>query len=99
MSKQPSRTLIYEVAPATDAEFARLRQEVLASLCAPKRVTAEAASEPPTPAPAEDAPAPMWTLPPQEFSAIATAALWPQADHQWVPRPPMTLEQYLKDGI
>lgn len=107
MPKQPSRIPVYEVAPATDAEFARLCQEVLDRLLKPKPVVAEAAKdEVPREEPAgksdEDTQSPKpWEMSPQEFGAMAMTALWPEAEsaHQWVPRPPMSLDEYLRDGV
>ncbi|MDJ0341789.1 hypothetical protein [Streptomyces sp. PH10-H1] len=52
------------------------------------------------PAPAGDG-AKMWELPPEELRAQLTNALWPTdtSRHKWVPRPAMTLDQFVRDGI
>ncbi|MFB6567372.1 hypothetical protein [Streptomyces noursei] len=103
MSQQPTRTPIHEVAPTTDAEFSHLRDQAVANLLAPQNPVAEAVDKPDgelPPPEGDDEPKP-WDMTPAELRAHVTTALWPKAEnaHQWAPRPPMTLDQYLKDGI
>lgn len=49
------------------------------------------------PAPEGDE-AKLWELPPEELRARLDAQLWPTDDsnHKWVPKPPMSLSDYLK---
>jgi hypothetical protein len=45
MTYQPSRTPVHEVAPATDADFARLQQEALTSLLTTRPTAAKTVGE------------------------------------------------------
>lgn len=98
--------------PMSDEEFAQLRTSLVRELHRPPNPVAEAKTptnkvDPPAgaiPAPDGDDGPKLWELSPQELQARVTAALWPgdvadDSAHQWVPRPPLTLDQYLRDGI
>ena len=52
------------------------------------------------PAPEGDEGARLWELPPEELRARLDAQLWPTDDsaHKWVPRPPMSLSDYIENG-
>lgn len=55
--------------------------------------------------PAPEGETPLWELSPEELRARVTAQLWPgetvadTSAHRWVPKPAVSLADYLKDGI
>ncbi|MFJ9613473.1 hypothetical protein [Streptomyces noursei] len=52
------------------------------------------------PAPQDEGGPKLWELSPDELRTRLDAALWPEASsaHTWVPRPPMTLSDYIENG-
>lgn len=96
----------------SDEQFVEQRTRLVRELYQPPNPVTEAKTptskvDPPAgaiPAPEGDGEKPLWELSPQELQARVTAALWPgdvadNSAHIWTPRPPLTLDQYLENGI
>ncbi|MFF3911544.1 hypothetical protein ACFYZJ_37710 [Streptomyces sp. NPDC001848] len=96
----------------SDEQFAEQRRRLVQELHRPPNQLTEAkkptnrvdAPDGALPSPEGDGEPKLWQLGPQELQARVTAALWPgdigdNSAHAWVPRPPVTLDQYLRDGI
>lgn len=94
--------------PMSDEEFAQQRTRLVRELYRPSSPVVEAAApDGKVDAPAGSLPAPegaerpLWELSPQELQAKVTAALWPTDDsnHRWVPRAPISVSDYLANGV
>lgn len=93
----------------SDEQFAQERRRLVEELYRPQSPVAEAqpqdgrvdSPEGALPVPGGDSEPKLWELSPQELQARAMAALWPtdDSDHKWVPRPPVSLADYLANGI
>lgn len=90
--------------PLTEAEFDQLRREAVVELRRPQNAVAEAKPiSPPDgtlPPPEGDDGPKLWELSPDELRARLDAALWPKDDsnHRWVPKPPMSVSDYIEKG-